>query len=136
MRHLKQTLQTNIARLLVAFGLALLPFMAAVPQVAHGQLIEEFMECPEGTGLNCEVGQDGIADLVQTVIQWALGIAFIVAVAVLIYGGFKYILSAGNEESATTGRQAIFNALIGIVIIVLSWVVVQIVYRFISGTGN
>lgn len=131
---MKQTLQNKIALFLAAIGMAILPFMAAVPQVAHGQLIEDVIECPEGTGLNCEVGQEGLAGMFRKVIEWALGIAFIVAVVILIYGGFKYIISAGNEESAKTGRQAIFNALIGIVIIVLSYVVVQIVYRFISGT--
>lgn len=132
---MKQTLQNKIARFLAALGLALMPLVAVAPQVAHGQLINEYLDsCPDGTGVRCNKERE-LKDIFITVINWALGFAFIIAVIVLIYGGFRYILSAGNEEGAKTGRTAIFNALIGIVIIVLSFVIVQIVYGFVSGTN-
>ena len=136
---MKQTLQNKIALILAAISMAILPLMAAVPQVAHGQdfgINDVLGQCDETTGLNCDFGEGGLTQTAQRVITIALGLAFLIAVGVLIYGGFKYILSAGNEESAKQGRTAIFNALIGIVIIVLSYVIVQIVYQFITGTGN
>lgn len=139
-RNLKQILEKltwrNIRQVIVAVGIAFMPMIAIAPQIGHAQLINDFVnDCPGETGIRCDK-EGSLAQIFVTVINWALGFAFLIAVIMLIYGGFKYILSAGNEEGAKTGRTAIFNALIGIVIIVLSYVVVQIVYRFVAGTSG
>ena len=106
-----------------------------LPRVADAALVDQFVNnCPADTGVRCSEGS--IASIFRLIINWALAIAFIAAVVVLIYGGFRYITSAGNADSATTGKTAIINALIGIVIIVLSYIIVQIVYRFVSGQGS
>ncbi len=136
---MKQTLKNltwkNLAQFMIAISIAFMPVVALVPQSSEAQLIDTFVDdCPENTGVRCDEGDLG--EIFVLIINWALGIAFLIAVIMLIYGGFRYILSAGNEEGAKTGRTAIFNSLIGIVIIVLSYVVVQIVYRFVSGTGG
>ena len=134
---MKQTLKKiswlNVAQIVFVFMLMLAPF--ALPHAADAGLIDSFANnCPADTGLNC--GPTSIAGIFRLVINWALAIAFIAAVIILIYGGFLYITSAGNSDQAGKGKTAIFNALIGIVIIVLSYTIVQIVYRFISGTGS
>lgn len=139
MRNLKQTLKSltwdKIVLVAIAFAIAITPMFAMTPRVTQAQLIDQFAEnCPEGTGVRCNEGN--IGDIFVTIINWALAIAFILAVIFLIYGGFRYILSGGNEESAKAGRTAIFNALVGIVIVVLSYVIVQIVYQFVSGGGG
>lgn len=136
MKNLKQTLQKlnwlNIAQFAIVMMVALAPFV--MPHFANAQLINQFVnQCPADTGVRCSEGS--VASIFRLIINWALAIAFIAAVVVLIYGGFRYITSAGNADSATTGKTAIINALIGIVIIVLSYIIVQIVYRFVSGQG-
>lgn len=134
---MKQTLQKlnwlNVALLSVVAMVA----MAAVviPSVADAQLINTFVNnCPADTGVRCSEGS--IASIFRLIINWALAIAFIAAVVMLIYGGFLYITSAGNTDNATKGKTAIVNALIGIVIIVLSYIIVQIVYRFVAGSSS
>ncbi len=101
---------------------------------AHAQFINDFDDACEGTGVRCGDDVD-LPELFKTVINYALGIAFFVAVIYLIYGGFLYITSAGNEESAEKGKNAIVYALIGIVVIVLSFVIVSAVYRFVANNG-
>ncbi|MBX4205160.1 MAG: pilin [Candidatus Doudnabacteria bacterium] len=64
----------------------------------------------------------------------ALGLAGLIAVAMLIYGGFRYITSAGNEEMAKAGKKTITNALIGLVIIILSFVIINVVTNLAFGT--
>lgn len=137
MRKLKQTLSKiswqTIAQAMAVFAIAFMPMLAVVPSTAVGQGPQiDDIECPEG--FRC--GETSIGALFKTVAEWALGIAFILAVVFLIYGGFRYILAGGNEESAKAGRTAIFNALIGVVIIVLAFIVVQIVYNFVSGDSS
>ncbi len=50
------------------------------------------------------------------VIEIMLRIAALVAVAYVIYGGFRYITSQGEPENAKSARQTIMNGLIGLVI--------------------
>lgn len=137
MKTLKQTLQKfnwlKIAQLAIVAMVAFSPVV--VPSVAEAAFVDQFLNnCPADTGVRCDGGS--ISSIFKLIINWALAIAFIAAVIVLIYGGFLYITSAGNADNATKGKTAIINALIGIVIIVLSYVIVQIVFRFVTGTGG
>jgi len=66
-------------------------------------------------------------------INIALGLVSVLAVAFLIYGGFLYITSGGNEESAERGKKVITNAIIGLVIIIFSFAIVNVV---ISNLNN
>jgi|SRR5579872_920726 len=65
-----------------------------------------------------------------------LGIAAAIAILFLIIGGFQYITSAGNEESAKKGRQTVVNALIGLAIVILSFAIVTIVNNTVSGCSG
>jgi uncharacterized membrane protein YwzB len=83
-----------------------------------------------GTGLNCQA--TSVNGLIKTVINWLLGIAFGVAVLFLIIGGFWYITSAGNEETAEKGKGTAINAIIGIVIIILSYVIINVISSLVQ----
>lgn len=74
-----------------------------------------------------------VNSLIAFVIEWILlYIAGPLAVLFLIIGGFWYITSGGNEEQAEKGKKTIFNALIGIVIVVLSYVIVSVIVNLVS----
>jgi hypothetical protein len=73
-----------------------------------------------------------IQEIVHLVINWALYLAAIVSVIFIIYGGFLYITAAGDTGQAGKGRTALVNALIGLAIVILSYLIVQIVYNFIT----
>ncbi|OGE74005.1 MAG: hypothetical protein A3I07_03765 [Candidatus Doudnabacteria bacterium RIFCSPLOWO2_02_FULL_42_9] len=77
-----------------------------------------------GTGLPC---QTSITDFIMNIINIALTVAGLIAVLFLIIGGFRYITSAGNEETAENAKKIIINAIIGIVIIILSFVIVRVI---------
>ncbi|MFH0952009.1 MAG: Ig-like domain-containing protein [Patescibacteria group bacterium] len=79
----------------------------------------------------------GTADLKETVInilKWILGIISLAAVSVLIYGGVLWMTAAGREERIEKAKKVIMGAVIGIVIILLSWAIVLFVERFITGS--
>lgn len=106
---------------------------AIMPGVASAQG-QTPISCPGDLGYLCTDGT--VSSMFRLILNWALTIAFLGAVIYLIYGGFLYIASAGNAEQASKGRATLINALIGIVIIVLSYTIVQIVYRFVSGSSG
>jgi len=131
---LKQTLK-KIDWLQIAPMVAVTAVMLffAINTPAHAALNSAF-PCDPSTGLRCT--ETSLPQIFRTVINWALAIAFGVAVIYLIYGGFRYITSGGNEESAEKGRGSVVNALIGIVIIVLSYVIVNVVANLVQGNGS
>ena len=51
----------------------------------------------------------------------------LVASGFLIIGGFRYITSAGNEETAEQAKKVIINAIIGVVVIILAFVIVRVI---------
>jgi len=118
--------------LVVAQVLLVSLLMFAPLLTAHG--INIGIEC-DPAKQNCQ-NITSVNQLIKTVINWLLAIAFAVAVLFLIIGGFQYITSAGNEEAAEKGKGTAVNALIGIVIIVLSYVIVNVVANLVSNAGT
>lgn len=68
-----------------------------------------------------------VSALIIRIINIALTVAGLIAVLFLIIGGFRYITAAGNEETAEQAKKIITNSIIGIVIIILSFVIVRVI---------
>ncbi len=122
------------APLLISLSLMLVPNLAMAqtnpcagsPDPVKCGLDQTKQAYPAGATQEQDIGA-----LVHTVINWALYLSAIVAVIFIIIGGFRYITSAGNDATATAGRKTLTNALIGLVIVVLSYMIVQVVYNFL-----
>jgi hypothetical protein len=79
-------------------------------------------------------GETTLRGLILTIVNYFLGFLGLLAVIMVIYGGVTYVSSAGNEEAVGKAKKIIMYALIGIVIILLSFVLVRMVLG--SGTGT
>lgn len=132
MNSLKQIVKKinylKILEIIVAVVLLLAP--VAVSYAALG----DSFQCDPQAGQNCSI--TSVNELIKKILTWLLGIAFGVAVLFLIVGGFWYITSAGNEETAEKGKNTAINAIIGIVIIVLSWVIINVVTGLVTDKPN
>lgn len=62
---------------------------------------------------------------INSVYRYGISLIALLALAGIVYGGFRYLTSAGNEEAATSGKQAIFAALSGLVIALLSHMILK-----------
>jgi hypothetical protein len=122
-------------------SLAVLALLAA-PVAAFAQLNQNV---PDNTGFftnlfGCTAGATGSSNvlcILRAVLMFILSIAFIVAVIFLVIGGFRYITSQGNEEGIEKAKGTITNAIIGIVVIVLAWIILTIVLNLVqSGTAG
>jgi hypothetical protein len=65
-------------------------------------------------------GDNAVLTLIKRIINILSFVAGALVVFMVIYGGFKYITSAGEPQKAASGRQTILYALIGIVVVVLA----------------
>lgn len=89
-----------------------------------------------GAVSNATGGATSLRALVLTIVDYFLGFLGLLAVIMVIYGGVTYVSSAGNDEAVGKAKKIIMYALIGIVIILLSFVVVQAVLGSGTGTGG
>jgi len=97
------------------FALVLVPLAAAA----------QFL--PPDAGGSGVPNDASISAIIIRIINILLAIAGLVAVIFLIIGGFRYITAGGNEELSESGKKSIQNAIIGIVVIILSFVIVRII---------
>jgi PKD repeat protein len=67
------------------------------------------------------------------VTNFALGFLALIAVLIIIYGGFLYVTAAGKEDQAGKGKKAISYAVIGILIIMGSFAIVNTVLQAPGG---
>lgn len=112
-------------------------FLSAMFSLGFFKSAQALSNFPCPPGVRCPGAEDSTVNgLILVVIGWLLSIAFGLAVLFLIIGGFRYITSAGNEESAEAGKKTVINAIIGIVIIVLSYVIVNVIANTVSGLGG
>jgi hypothetical protein len=73
------------------------------------------------------------------VIQIILGLLGIIAVSLVIYGGFLWTSSGGSEDKINQAKKLLRNAVIGLIIILSSWGITYFVMAKllgVTGTGN
>ena len=119
---------------LIAFSLTVLSFVAAPANLAfaQGTEVDSGLGKIQGpfSGINFDTSNP--YRLVASLITLALQLGFMIAVVFVIIGGYMYVTSAGNEEGAARGRRTIVYALIGIVIMIMSYVLVSVVVNLVS----
>ena len=76
--------------------------------------------------------QTNLRDFVINVVNFVLGFLGLLAVIIVIYGGFLYLTAMGNEEKTGKGKKSIMYAVIGIVIILISFALVNTVIKGIG----
>lgn len=59
--------------------------------------------------------------LVTQFINLALGFLGLIAVIIILIGGFKWMTSGGNEEKTTAARKLLVAGVVGLVIVLASW---------------
>jgi hypothetical protein len=117
----------NILTICLAVVLVAAPFIAG----AQFQTPD-----PGGTGLEGGIGSETtLTGFILRVINIALALAGLIAVLFLVIGGFRYITAGGNEDNTESAKKIIMNAVIGIIVIILSFVVVRVVSNTLTTTN-
>lgn len=74
-----------------------------------------------------------ILNLIQRIINWLSGFAGLVAIIMIIWGAIQYLTAYGNEERAQRGKTTFFWSLIGVMLILLAWGLVNLIWVIIEG---
>lgn len=77
-------------------------------------------------------GFSNIGEIFQTVINVLLVIISVLALVSLIYGGYQYITSAGNPETAQKGKSSITWGIVGLLLAFASFLIVNFIYTALT----
>lgn len=78
-------------------------------------------------------GPQSINELISNITFWVLGITGAIAVLFIILAGLRYITSQGNSKQAEAAKSALMHAIIGLVIVIVSFFIVRLVLAVLAG---
>ena len=123
---------------------------AAIAVLSLGVIITQHVyagTCPTGSIrkeytnslAECNVKADttksgGLVGMIQTIINVVLSIVGIIAVVVVIFGGFTYMTSAGDPGKITKAKNTIMYGIIGLIIALLAYAIVNFVMENVFST--
>ena len=85
-----------------------------------------------GTG----TGQGGkLIDVIKTFINWLLGMLALIALVILLRGGFQMVTAAWDDAKYKKGFKILQQAAIGLVFIGVSRLVVSVIFRLLNTIG-
>jgi hypothetical protein len=97
----------------------------------------ELALCPQSTGdfnfsILCSLRPQ---NAFPTLLTFILILAVVIALAYLIWGGIKWIMSGGDKGNVETARNTIVAAIIGLIIVFLSWFIINFILTTFFGSG-
>ena len=79
------------------------------------------------------VGNQGFINRLTSWILLAVGT---ISVIMLIYGGFRYVVSGGDAKKVTDAKNTILYAIIGLIISMLAYAIVRFVIGAVANLGG
>lgn len=79
------------------------------------------------------LAQGDLRLIIGRIIQLVLSFLAVLAVIIIMYAGFKWMTSGGDEEKISSARRTLRDAVIGLIIILASWAIATFFIMRLSG---
>lgn len=114
---------------------ALVLAIYAAPIVgAFDGTIQGGADAARGTSQTTDLfGQTGIFRTITNVLLFVLGA---VSVIMIIIGGLRYVISGGNSTAVTAAKNTILYAIVGVIIALLAYAIVNFVLDSFTGGAS
>ncbi len=76
-----------------------------------------------------------LIDVIKSFINWMLGILALIALVILLWGGFQMVTAAGDDGKYKKGFKILQQAAIGLVFIGVSWLIVSVIFWLLGVIG-
>ncbi|MDP2669678.1 MAG: hypothetical protein Q8O99_01345 [bacterium] len=80
--------------------------------------------------------QDSFVNVVKAAVNRVLGILALIALLILLYGGFLMVTSAGDEEKYKKGFTILKHAAIGLLLIGVAWFIISLIFWLVNKTTD
>ena len=93
--------------------------------------VQEGAEAAKADGMPSDLlGNTGVFTRITNTVLYAVGI---ISVIMLIYGGHRYVISGGDNKKVTDAKNTILYAIIGLIISILAYAIVNFVINAVTG---
>ncbi|MFZ6015820.1 MAG: Ig-like domain-containing protein [Patescibacteria group bacterium] len=76
-----------------------------------------------------------IFEIIGNIINIALGMVGVILLVMILYSGYQYMTAGGNTEQVQKATARIRNAIIGLLIILASFAIVNFIINWLTGAG-
>lgn len=112
---LRHWLTLSVVASFIVAGLLSLPFVGA-DKIKLG--------LPIGATKEVSV-RHGLEEYLAAVYIWATEIAGTIAILMVIYGGYRYITSQGDQAAVTEAKEIIIGAITGLLLLLLAYIILK-----------
>ncbi|OIO19297.1 MAG: hypothetical protein AUJ37_03150 [Candidatus Magasanikbacteria bacterium CG1_02_41_34] len=105
----------------VLMSFAFLPSMASANGVSPLAASSSFGLGQNDPAASLGLGTTALDDAVVGLINVMLGFLGLIAVVIILIGGFRWMTAGGNEDKVGQARKTIFAGIIGLAIILFAW---------------
>lgn len=126
-------------RFLILAPLALVLFMsAAIPAYAAANLplLDPNFSIVPAACQTCPCDYGGFLQLIQNLMNAGVALGIIAFVFVTAYAGASFMLNPTNPESRTKARSMLLNVVVGMVILLTAWLVVDFIMKMLYDETN
>ena len=116
---------------------ALIATFALFAPVTVGSLegtVQDGVNAARGTDVPSTLLGDG--GVLSTIINTMLFIIGFLSVVMLIFGGLRDIISGGNAAAVTAAKNTILYAIVGLIIAIFAYAIVNFVIGSLTGTAS
>lgn len=120
------------------------------PVLANGETPAANSESSAATGSGGSFGQHAsqglgqvagesrttAGDIIKKIIDFMLFAVGLVAVIMIIYGGIQYTTSAGDSGKIASAKNTIIYSIVGLVVAILAYAIVNLVVSSIGSSGR
>jgi Zn-dependent protease with chaperone function len=103
--------------------------LLALPALAQNNL---FGLNEVNNGLNNSLSTTDPRTVIGRIINVALGFLGVIAVGIILIGGFKWMTAGGNEDKTSEARKLLGAGIIGLVIILASWAIATFIINSLN----
>jgi hypothetical protein len=110
---------------------------AALSWAKWGILATPFVALAQWTkpmGSNLPAGS--ITNIITNFMKWSLALLGVFAVIGFVIAGIMYLVSAGNETMQEKAKKAMIYSIVGVIVGLLGYVIMQAVEIWLQGSGT
>ncbi|MBR2589168.1 hypothetical protein IKE84_02420 [Candidatus Saccharibacteria bacterium] len=123
---------------IIKTSVQILTGVAAIATLTAGRAmaisVQQGAEAARAEGMPRElIGPNGVFTQITNTVLYIVGI---ISVIMLIYGGLRYVISGGDSKKVTDAKNTILYAIIGLIVSILAFAIVNFVINAITGESN
>jgi hypothetical protein len=125
-------MRKKIMKNLVVFATLMVVMLPAFILAQQAQAVDMGMNYAQNLGLSDRDPREAAVSLIRLIMTF-LGL---IAVVIILLGGFKWMTAAGNEDKVGEAKKLIGAGIIGLVIILAAFLIVNFVVTNVSNALN